>query len=285
MKLLSYGLDYRMEPRLAFSLRGHAVDVMRASLWMKDERNAIDFLNLASSMKLALEDWERSFKLLKELEAAFLNLQFEELSIFGRPVSMLETDVVFFAPVPDPPSMRYFRSDDPENQGAFFFGNTQTLLGHQQTLTQTGLQAQGEMAAILGGKKGEKHVSVAGYCVLNNWFDPTGSGGHGLTYGRASSLGPYLVTADELEAHKLGGGFNLDLQMRVNGERMIEGRFKDMHISFDEMIKQAEPTGVLAGDIFCSGPPGTHGKEGLAVSGDRIEVEIQALGTLVSEVQ
>ena len=51
MKLLSYGLDRRMEPRLAFSLRGYAIDVMRASLWMKEDRLDEDSNELITFLK------------------------------------------------------------------------------------------------------------------------------------------------------------------------------------------------------------------------------------------
>ena len=137
MKLLSYGLEHRMDPRLAFSLNGYAVDVMRAALWMKENKGAQDFLNLPSSMKIALEDWSRSLSLLKDLENAFLSVGFEQLNIYGRAVAIPESDIVFFAPVPDSSSLRYFQSFHSDNLSSFEFGNTQTLLGHQQALEST----------------------------------------------------------------------------------------------------------------------------------------------------
>jgi len=285
MKLLSYGLEHRMEPRLAFLLNGQAVDVMRASLWMKEERGAIDFLNLPSSMKLALENWEKSFSLLKALETAALSLDFESLNIFGRPLSMPLADIAFFAPIPDPPSLRYFQASQPDGLASFTFGNTQTLLGHNQILSHAGLSPKAELAAIIAAKKEDEHCSVAGYCVLNNWFDPSLSENDGLSYGKASSLGPYFVTADELEPHKLGSGFSLDLQLRVNGQVTGEGRFRDMQLGFEEMITQAKPTRVLAGDVFCSGSPFGLDKGIAMKSGDKVEIEVQVLGTLSTRVE
>ncbi|MCF7903957.1 MAG: hypothetical protein K9M49_02270 [Candidatus Marinimicrobia bacterium] len=162
MKILSYGLDQRMEPRLAFFLRGHVVDVMRASLWMKEDRGAQDFLNLASSMRLALEDWGRSYRLLKELEEAFLSVELEGLSVYKRPISLPETEVVFFAPIPDPPSLRHFNAFGENPISHFAFGNTQTLLGHRQALTVNGLAPQGEVAAIIARDKQNGPASIAG---------------------------------------------------------------------------------------------------------------------------
>lgn len=132
MKLLSYGLDHRMEPRLAFSLNGQVIDVMRASLWMKEHRQAIDYLSLPSSMSLALQDWGRSFSLLKQLKEAFESLDAGSLSIFDRPVALPENEVAFFAPIPDPPSLRFFQALTSPSASGFNFGNTQTLFGQGQ---------------------------------------------------------------------------------------------------------------------------------------------------------
>ncbi len=286
MKLLSYGLDHRMEPRLAISLKGYAVDVMRASLWMKENRKALDYLNLPSSMKLALQDWNRSFALLKNLEEALKGIDdLSSLSIYDRPVALLEPDIVFFAPVHDPPSLRYFHAFEKNDRSGFSFGNTQTLLGHLQKLTHSGLTAQAEMAAIVARNGDGGNLEIAGYCIVNNWLDIGGSYNRdGASSGVATSLGPYLVTADEIEPHKLGRGFNLDLQVRINGNPVIEGRFKDMKLNFLEMTGQSEKTRVLAGDVFCSGSPLNPNSNPVLKHNDHIEVEIQALGVLSTSV-
>jgi len=284
MKLLSYGLDHRMEPRLAFSMRGQAVDVMRASLWMKEDRGAMDFLNLASSMKLALENWERSFSLLKELESAFFNIDFEGLSIYDRTLALSEHEIVFFAPVPDPPSLRYFQAFPQDDSSGFVFGNTQSLLGHQQALTHDHLSIRAELAAFLAVNRTGEYCRIAGYSIVNNWLDPALPDNQGLSQGQASSLGPYFVTADELESHKLGRGFSLELQVRINGQHVAEGRFRDMQIGFEEMIAMAQPTHLQAGDVFCSGTPVRSGQNIGSTRGDHIEVEIQVLGTLATDV-
>lgn len=98
-------------------------------------------------------------------------------------------------------------------------------------------------------------------------------------------MGPYLVTADDVEAHKLGHGFSLDMQIRVNGNVAGEGRFRDMAISFPDMIRQASKTRVQAGDIICSGSPVLLSNSPCPETGDLIEVEIQVLGCLANRVQ
>jgi len=282
MKLLSYGLDLGLEPRLAFSLRGYAVDVMRASLWMKADRNAQDFLRLASSMELTLKEWGHSYPLLKRLEEAFQSIDIAGLTIYNRALGMAETDIVFFAPVPKPPSMRYFNVFNNDNSKRFSFGNTQTLLGHGQAHPYSGLIAQAEMAAILGN--GDSGLHIAGYSIVNNWFDPQQQGNDGLSLGLATSAGPYLVPAEELEPHKLGKGFSLDLQISVNKSTHTGARFNDMNLSFAEMLAEAQKTNLQAADIICSGSPIKPESSLLLKKGDSIDIEIQALGVLSSSV-
>lgn len=284
MKLLSYGLDYRMEPRLAFSLRGQAIDVMRASLWMKDDRKAHEYLNLASSMKLALEDWPRSFSLLSQLEETFQTIEPAGLMTHDRLVAMPEEDIVFFAPVSDPPSIRFFNAFIDESAEVFDFGQTQTLKGHRQEIPSRGLSPRGEIAAVLAASKLGEHPEIAGYSIVNNWTSSQdkASGKNGYALGQATSMGPYLVTADQVDTMKIGNGFNLDMQIRVDGNAEIDTRLREMKHSFNDMLDQGRPTHLSAGDIFCSGSPS---KRDLALSeGQGVDIEIQALGTLSSVV-
>mgnify|MGYP002640477890 CR=1 FL=1 len=288
MKLLSYGLDNRMEPRLAFSLNGQAIDVMRASLWMKENRQAQDFLTLASSMKLILQDWGRSFTLLKQLENVFHSIELEGLSIYDRPVALAEGDIVFFPPVPDPPSLRFFRTLGSDMSTGFNFGNTQTLFGHGHSQPYNDLTTQPELAAIVATGIDANDIQIAGFTIANNWVDidhtpPDGS--EGLSRGIATSLGPYLVTADELESQKFGSGYNLDLELRINGQSLGEGNFKKMSHNFPEMIRQAAKTRVMPGDVFCSGSPLLLSSSPCPTKGDLVEVEIQGLSSLSNLLQ
>lgn len=282
MKLLSYGLDYSMEPRLAFSLGGQAIDVMRASLWMKADRNAQDYLNLASSMKLVLEDWQRSFSLLSQLEEAFRNIDTAGLTIHGRPLALAEDDIVFSPPISDPSSIRFYNAFVDESPEYFDFGQTQTLLGHQQDLKPGGLSPRGEIAAVIAASKGSENPEIAGYTIVNNWtaVQEKASGKTGFALGQATTLGPYFVTADKVDSLKIGNGFNMDMQISLNGHTKVDTRLKEMNFSFKDMLEQASTTHVGAGDIFCSGSPSK--RDLVLIAGQRIDVEIQALGTLAS---
>jgi len=284
MKLLSYALDYRMEPRLAFSLGGQAIDVMRASLWMKQDRNAQEFLNLASSMKLTLEIWQRSFSLLTQLEDAFQNIDTSGLSVHARPVALAEEDIVFFAPIPDPLSIRFFNAFVDEAPDTFDFGQTQTLLGHRQELTPTGLSPRGEIAAIVAASKTSENPEIAGYTIVNNWTaaQEKASGKTGFALGQATSLGPYFVTTDQVDSLKIGNGFNMDMQISLNGQTEVDTRLKEMNFSFTDMLEYARSSHVGAGDLLCSGSPSK--RDLVLSSGQNIDIEIQALGTLSTSV-
>ena len=279
MKLLSYALEPRMEPRLAFSLNGYAVDVMRAALWMKVERNSHDYLNLASSMRLALENWSLTTSLLHELLNAFQSLELSKLKVYDRLVAMAETEIAFFPPIPDPPTLRLFQSFQQDAGRAFFFGNTQTLLGHLQPLRFSGLAPSIEMAAIVGNSGEAQRPTIAGYCIANNWINPAApAADSGLRWGLATSLGPYLITAEELENHKTGLGFNLEARISRNSVKEAAGRFTEMQLSFHDMLRVADRTRVQAGDVFLSGSPFSRVES--TTESDEVALEIQALGLL-----
>jgi 2-keto-4-pentenoate hydratase/2-oxohepta-3-ene-1,7-dioic acid hydratase in catechol pathway len=284
MKLLSYALDYRMEPRLAFSLGGQAIDVMRASLWMKEDRNAQEFLNLASTMKLTLENWPRCFALLVQLEETFRNIETSGLITHGRSVALPEDEIVFFPPIPDPPSIRFFNAFTDDSPEYFDFGQTQTLLGHLQELSVSGLSPRGEIAAIIAATKYSENQEIAGYTVVNNWtaVQEMASGKKGFALGQATTLGPYLVTADDVESLKIGNGFNMDMQINLNDKNEVDIRLKDMRFSFTNMLEFSRSSHVGAGDIFASGSPT---KRDFSLSqGEKIDIEIQALGKLTTRI-
>jgi len=285
MKLLSYGLDHRMEPRLAFALRGYAVDIMRAALWMKEQRQAREFLTLPASLDLALRDWSSTQPLIAELIAGFQSLDLAKLRVYERSVALPEAEIAWFAPVPNPPSLRYFQGFQP-GSAEFSFGNTQTLLGHQQDLSHLDLTPQVELAALVAVKPDGSEPELAGYCICNNWIDRTINPHNiGLALGQATSLGPYLVTADELAAQQLGSGYQLASQLRRNGTVLAESSFQTLQTSFTAMLELAALTQIQAGDIICSGSPLANTVLEPAQTGDRIEVELQLLGTLTNQVK
>jgi fumarylacetoacetate (FAA) hydrolase len=100
----------------------------------------------------------------------------------------------------------------------------------------------------------------------------------------ATSLGPYVVTPDEL------GDLRLEMTARVNGEERSRGNMGDMHHSWDAIVAHAaRNTRLRSGDVLGSGTVGTgcileHGDGRWLEPGDVVELEIEGIGVLRNTV-
>lgn len=91
----------------------------------------------------------------------------------------------------------------------------------------------GRGGADLGPEEAEAHV--AGFCVMNDWSARDLQRremrlGLGPAKGKdfATSLGPFLVTSDELEPHRAGTAYDLPMTARVNGKEWSRGVLSDL---------------------------------------------------------
>jgi len=123
----------------------------------------------------------------------------------------------------------------------------------------------------------------------------------------ATILGPWLVTLDDLESFEIPAktghvGKNWDLKMtcRVNDIQVSEGNLGSMDWTFAEIIERASyGVNLYPGDVIGSGTVGTGcflelngtGKlsnpdypEQWLLEGDKIELEIDGLGTLENTI-
>jgi fumarylacetoacetate (FAA) hydrolase len=123
----------------------------------------------------------------------------------------------------------------------------------------------------------------------------------------ATAFGPWLITPDELEAHKIapkmghtGNAYNLRMTCRVNGIQVSEGNMKDMDWTFAEIIERCSyGADLVPGDVIGSGTVGTGcflelngtGKgndpayqEQWLKTGDVIELEVEGLGILKNTI-
>ncbi len=77
----------------------------------------------------------------------------------------------------------------------------------------------------------------------------------------ATTLGPWLVTADEIEPYRDEDGFlALGMQVSVNGEVVGHDLLSNMGWTFEELISYASRgTEVRAGDVLGSGTCGNGG--------------------------
>lgn len=233
------------------------------------------------------------------------------------------------APVPVPPSVRDFmafeehvrtssealgRSVEPVwyEQPLFYFTNPAAIRGpHDDVPIAPGSSAfdyELEVAAVVGRPGSdldpagaEQHI--AGYLVFCDWSarDLQGNemrGNLGPAKGKdtATSLGPWLVTPDELSDSRAGKAYDLGMAAYVNGRRWSGGNMSAIHWSFGQLLAYASRgTELRAGDVIASGTVGTgcilelsrvHGAEAYPWlrPGDEVRLEIDRLGEISARI-
>lgn len=143
---------------------------------------------------------------------------------------------------------------------------------------------------------------IFGYTILNDWSardiqrEETKVGlGPAKAKDFASSLGPWIVTPDELKDRSTGrpGVFDLEMRAHINGEKRSCGNWKDLHFSFGEMIARAShEVQLLPGEVIGSGTVGTgclldltKGQGPWLQPGDVVELQIERLGVLKNRIE
>lgn len=159
----------------------------------------------------------------------------------------------------------------------FYFTNPHSVLGaHDEVPVPPGCTAfdfELEVAAVVGrtgtdltAEQAREHI--LGYTIFNDFSardlqSAEMKVGLGPCKGKdsASTLGPYLVTADELEPYRDDQGFlRLGLTAEVNGEVVGSDLLSNMSWTFEEMLGYASRgTRVLPGDLLGSGTCGNGG--------------------------
>jgi fumarylacetoacetate (FAA) hydrolase len=167
-----------------------------------------------------------------------------------------------------------------------------------------------EIACVIG-KPGrdipadEANDYIAGYLIMNDWsardtwrnFESKLSMGPAKSKDFANSLGPWLVTPDELEDRREGNAsetrYNLAMTARVNGRELSRGNANTLTHTFANMIEWASTDVWLRpGDVLGSGTVGTgcilelrpENTGGWLRPGDEVELEIYRLGVLKNKL-
>lgn len=187
----------------------------------------------------------------------------------------------------------------------FYFSNPRAIFGPEDMIpmprrTQA-LDFELEVAAIIGREginipADEAAAHIAGYTIMNDWSArdiqrQEMAVGLGPAKGKdfATSLGPLIVTPDELSDRRAEKGYDLYMLARRNGQEISRGNWRSIYWSFAEMIARASEDCMLyPGDVIGSGTVGTGcilelGPEqagGWLQPGDVIELEIERLGVL-----
>lgn len=242
------------------------------------------------------------------------------------------SEVRLLAPIPRPPSMRdgyAFRqhvATARKNRGldmipefdqfpVFYFTNHQAVVGpgdvpvRERHLERLDFELE---AAIVVGKKGrnlsakQADAHVFGMTIMNDWSaralqmeEMKLSLGPAKGKDFATSLGPWLVTLDELadrtKAGPNGNVYDLAMKATVNGVQVSSGNVKDMTWTFAQILERASYGVTLyPGDVVGSGTCGTgcflelNGsgitKNQWLAAGDTVELAIDGLGVLANRI-
>lgn len=234
-------------------------------------------------------------------------------------------EVTLRTPVLDPPTIRDFYAFEQHVKAArarrgagmipewyelpvFYFSNTAALFGTDEAVpyptASAELDFELEMACVIGREGSDIPAEeapdyIAGYMVMNDWSardvqraEMKMSLGPAKGKDFATSLGPWLVTPDELADRRVGSGkderYDLAMTGRINGDQLTSDNAKTVHFTFPQMIERAsQHVRLRPGDIIGSGTCGTGCILELGTKrhrwlrpGDVVEMEIERLGLL-----
>jgi 2-keto-4-pentenoate hydratase/2-oxohepta-3-ene-1,7-dioic acid hydratase in catechol pathway len=246
------------------------------------------------------------------------------------PVDTFALDSVrLLSPIRRPPSVRDFYAFEQHVRTArqrrgldmdpdwyqlpvFYFSNPAVITGPFDEVAippGTGqLDFELEVAAVVG-REGtdldpeEAEGYIAGFCVMNDWSardlqrrEMKLSMGPVKGKDFATTLGPWLVTPDELEPHRKDRAFDLAMTAGVNGTPYSKASLADIYWSFGEMLAYASRgTRIMPGDVIGSGTCGTgcilelalvHGEDAYPwlKAGDEVTLEVEGIGRISNRV-
>jgi 2-keto-4-pentenoate hydratase/2-oxohepta-3-ene-1,7-dioic acid hydratase in catechol pathway len=251
-----------------------------------------------------------------------------ERAVADPAVVVAVDQVRLLPPIPRPPAVRDFmtfrqhvevlanrRGNELPRQffeiPVFYFTNPRALVGAGDPVPMPPgcewLDFECEIGAIVGREgcnltpeKAWDHI--VGYCLFNDWSARDVQFNEmemrlGPAKGKdtATTLGPWLVTKDEIAAHRKGTGYDLTMTVSVNGQEYGRDQWSNAHWSFAEMIAYASRgTWVSTGDVFGSGTCGYGCLAELRVydaekhpwlkAGDEVVCEVEHLGRIANRV-
>ncbi len=251
-------------------------------------------------------------------------------------------DPVLVAPIPNPPSCRdayAFRqhvATARRNRGVdmipefdqypvFYFTNHNAISGGGIVEVEADHMEKLDFeleAAIIIGKHGKNIEAkdadeyIAGFTIMNDLSarvlqmeEMKLNLGPAKGKDFSTTIGPWLVTSDELEECKIetefGNKYDLSMKAFHNGKQISSGNFKDMNWTFGEIIERVSyGVEIFPGDVIGSGTVGTgcylelNGTAALEAKAsgeefnpiwlkdsDNIELEIDRLGKLSNQIK
>jgi 2-keto-4-pentenoate hydratase/2-oxohepta-3-ene-1,7-dioic acid hydratase in catechol pathway len=184
----------------------------------------------------------------------------------------------------------------PPEEPIFFSKSPSSLIAHEEPIQIPDgigrVDFEGELAAVIGKRaqnvpEATAMEHVAGFSLVNDvtardlqksdieagrpWF-------RSKSFNSFCPFGPYLVPTEALESYS-----NLEIQVRVNGEKRQHGQLSDMIFAIPELVSYLSRHCTLEpGDVIATGTPAGVGA---LQPGDLVECEIQGVGTLRNPVK
>ena len=226
------------------------------------------------------------------------------------------------SPVIQPPTVRDFivYEAHASNQGTrepneawyrmpvFYFSNPLCVYGPDAIVPHPSASSQFDYELEIGiviGKEGADIAAddameyIAGFTLFNDWsardlqVDEMAFGlGPAKGKDTASSIGPWLVTKDEMAPYLKDGHLHLKCEVKVNGDLwMKNGEAQNGYFTFADMVERAsKDSRIVPGDVIGSGTVGGGSireairkgfeKARFLQPGDVVEHEVEGIGVL-----
>jgi fumarylacetoacetate (FAA) hydrolase len=321
MRLVSFRRTGNPGERLLGAIEGDRVLELSAAASVLAP--GLDEAGRLRSLDSLLADWEHGLPMARTVfdRAVSTTKHAEALA----PAWHARSRVTLHPPVSRPPTVRDFYAFEAHVRNArkrrgltvaaewyefpaFYFSNPGSLVGDGAVVPKPSwtmaLDFELEIACVIGKRARDVYAKdwrsvVAGFTILNDWSardvqKKEMAIGLGPAKGKdfATSLGPALVTLDELEGKRSGDHYDLSMEARVNGATLSRGNVKDLHFTFGQMIARAsQDVYLLPGDVIGSGTVGTGcilelGTEvhPWLAAGDEVALEIERLGILTNRI-
>lgn len=191
----------------------------------------------------------------------------------------------------------------------FYYSNPYNLYRDGDTIVRpadtTKLDFELELACVIG-KSGinigveDAASHILGYTIFNDWSardiqQQEMAVGLGPSKSKefAYSLGPHIVTVDELSERRIEEGrYDLTMIAKINGKEVSRGNARDMNWTFCALVAHASRGCQLnEGDVIGSGTVGTGcilelgpEKHRWLEPGDTVALEIDRIGVLTNTV-
>ena len=192
----------------------------------------------------------------------------------------------------------------------FYFSNPLRIFGPEDTVpfpsASARLDYELELGCVIGREGSNVHASdgldyIAGFLIFNDWscrdlqFDEMECRlGPAKGKDSATSLGPYLVTPDELAPYVRDGRLHVRCTLKVNGQQWMDGDGGQMYHAWGDFVERASrDSRIVPGDVFGSGTV-SGGTVGEAIGrgyqarylepGDMVELDVEGMGVLRNQL-